>query len=601
MPTLKRKNADGNWEYIQVSGLDVSQLKDDVDSNMIALADITPHLKSMGAVLDGIVDDAPIINNYINQIPVSGNVRTIILPDTTICVSTIIINTPNVVLIGGKNTVLKKKVTAPSGEDFIQVKADDVEIKNIKFDGNNTSNGYLVNANYNISPFVQRKNIKIEGLNYISSHVNGRGVIVGYYDGVEISRCVLENTVGTPNVYSFGIAVWSDQYAMSTMMTKNIHIHHNQIKGFYHGINSWGTGTGTGGNRQRMFIENNIVEKCYQSGIYSYHSPRSIVALNTVRNCGDIGIWSDSGNDYEYDYSDATQGYGNRVFGNMIYACRVGILTEEFRYGVISSNTIFQCVDYGIGIGGGTDSSSINHNTIFENGHGIYIDKNINPNTYYIFDLELTGNIVKRNKYHGVRVGGVRKTIKINGGFITDNGTVNIGVQTPSTIYAGIWLGKDGVNNDGTNVSSARITDVEITNGYQTGSGLTESGAQGYGVYTQQSAIERLTIRSTIFGGHTTNHIYAKYITLGLTIQTSSFLTTDISNDLGGSVLYTAGNVGQLTDYKNNNGNYILDGKWNTDHLVMNGNHLWVDSGKLYIKATAPTSATDGTVVGTQV
>jgi hypothetical protein len=41
MPTLKRKNANGQWEYIQVSGLDVSQLKDEVDSNATALAEST--------------------------------------------------------------------------------------------------------------------------------------------------------------------------------------------------------------------------------------------------------------------------------------------------------------------------------------------------------------------------------------------------------------------------------------------------------------------------------------------------------------------------------------------------------------------------------
>jgi lysophospholipase L1-like esterase len=38
MPTLKRKNADGQWEYIQVSGLDVSQLKTNVDTVTSSLA-----------------------------------------------------------------------------------------------------------------------------------------------------------------------------------------------------------------------------------------------------------------------------------------------------------------------------------------------------------------------------------------------------------------------------------------------------------------------------------------------------------------------------------------------------------------------------------
>lgn len=45
-----------------------------------------------------------------------------------------------------------------------------------------------------------------------------------------------------------------------------------------------------------------------------------------------------------------------------------------------------------------------------------------------------------------------------------------------------------------------------------------------------------------------------------------------------------------------------LDGTWNGSHIAMNNCHLWVDgSGKLRIKSSnAPTSDTDGTIVGTQ-
>ena len=48
--------------------------------------------------------------------------------------------------------------------------------------------------------------------------------------------------------------------------------------------------------------------------------------------------------------------------------------------------------------------------------------------------------------------------------------------------------------------------------------------------------------------------------------------------------------------------NTIWGGAWNTSHPILGVNHLWVDtSGRLRIKSSAPTSATDGTVVGTQV
>jgi hypothetical protein len=40
---------------------------------------------------------------------------------------------------------------------------------------------------------------------------------------------------------------------------------------------------------------------------------------------------------------------------------------------------------------------------------------------------------------------------------------------------------------------------------------------------------------------------------------------------------------------------------WNGTHFKMGAYHLWIDtSGRLRIKNGAPTSETDGTVVGTQ-
>lgn len=50
------------------------------------------------------------------------------------------------------------------------------------------------------------------------------------------------------------------------------------------------------------------------------------------------------------------------------------------------------------------------------------------------------------------------------------------------------------------------------------------------------------------------------------------------------------------------NGNMkISSGAWNSGHLILGSYHLWVDStGDLRIKSSAPTSDTDGTVVGTQ-
>lgn len=63
-------------------------------------------------------------------------------------------------------------------------------------------------------------------------------------------------------------------------------------------------------------------------------------------------------------------------------------------------------------------------------------------------------------------------------------------------------------------------------------------------------------------------------------------LTDTLLNQLGGNVIV---------------GNSTTGGAWNTGHLRLGPYRLWVDStGDLRIKGSAPTSDTDGTVVGTQ-
>jgi len=48
-------------------------------------------------------------------------------------------------------------------------------------------------------------------------------------------------------------------------------------------------------------------------------------------------------------------------------------------------------------------------------------------------------------------------------------------------------------------------------------------------------------------------------------------------------------------------GQVSMSGRWNKGHLVLGGYHIWPDaSGVLRVKSSAPTSDTDGTVIGTQ-
>lgn len=65
-----------------------------------------------------------------------------------------------------------------------------------------------------------------------------------------------------------------------------------------------------------------------------------------------------------------------------------------------------------------------------------------------------------------------------------------------------------------------------------------------------------------------------------------------------------SGNASQPTQFNIDGGSFNIGGAsagtWNTTHLVMGPFHFWVEATKLYMKNGAPTSGTDGTVVGSQ-
>lgn len=76
--------------------------------------------------------------------------------------------------------------------------------------------------------------------------------------------------------------------------------------------------------------------------------------------------------------------------------------------------------------------------------------------------------------------------------------------------------------------------------------------------------------------------------------------TSTVKHRIGGDA--TAPTQFNLDDGGNLSvGSAANGGKWNTSHLMCGPNHLWFDaSGRMRTKPSAPTSDTDGTVVGTQ-
>lgn len=77
-------------------------------------------------------------------------------------------------------------------------------------------------------------------------------------------------------------------------------------------------------------------------------------------------------------------------------------------------------------------------------------------------------------------------------------------------------------------------------------------------------------------------------------------LEANIDGDL---VISKGVHDGTLTEIARitNGGNIKLDGAYNTSHFELGTSHIWIDSfGKLRIKSGAPTSDTDGIIIGTQ-
>ena len=111
------------------------------------------------------------------------------------------------------------------------------------------------------------------------------------------------------------------------------------------------------------------------------------------------------------------------------------------------------------------------------------------------------------------------------------------------------------------------------------------------------------TIAGSILEGPVSGHLV-----IGIRSNDGSdgFYIIDTGTDSSGDYINVmlAVNSGIL-QYKGNNiwheGNFCGSSAWNGSHLTMGNHHFWVDSsGRLRVKNGAPTSDSDGAVVGTQ-
>jgi hypothetical protein len=156
-----------------------------------------------------------------------------------------------------------------------------------------------------------------------------------------------------------------------------------------------------------------------------------------------------------------------------------------------------------------------------------------------------------------------------------------------------IYASSAGVTiNNATIVLTAGLNTINIdpTNGFKITNSIVGPPAHGWIIELNQGYL-------AIAGTGTNSAKYSNYTGEYLSLvngTAAAYLSADLIQISNGAKTLFAVNPG-------GSGNKLGLSEWNDCHALLGGYHLWVDgSGRLRIKNGAPTSDTDGTVVGAQ-
>ena len=119
------------------------------------------------------------------------------------------------------------------------------------------------------------------------------------------------------------------------------------------------------------------------------------------------------------------------------------------------------------------------------------------------------------------------------------------------------------------------------------------------GSLADESSYPLTSYNNYFVAGNVTNYIQNPNNQFVSIFEQTNFGSASVDNLVGGPNNFTviASDNGSNFQIQNRNG----VSSWESSHLVMGTFHVWVDSsGRLRIKDGAPSSSTDGTVVGTQ-
>lgn len=497
-------------------------------------------------------------------------------------------------------------ITRPSGSliqtsGLIQIAANNVTITG----GNLADNGVstkVINAGHVVAGVSSFKmtGLEIKNVKIVCTNGGSSAIAIGWNDRAVVENCTVENRASTQSdVLSWGIMY----HANNTLSdgSYRTQIIGNRIIGFYDGIIGYGTGP-----RYQANIRDNDVVGCKRYGIMAYHSQASRITNNRVDSCL-IGIWSDSG---------PTSGYKNDAEGNIVsgnttkYNSGYGIMTEQLIGGVVSGNTSDSNGVAGILIGGGTYGATISNNATFGNsGYGIWIERNHNPVNNYIWDLSISNNVIKLNGKHGLKIQGTQKAVNVTGNVIMDNGVS--AVDSASSEYAGIWIGKDdartGAVTDSTwdteNGTSARMVNITgnfIGDSLPPPSGAGRVGKQAYGIFLQNNGVaNRTTITNNRFYSNLKSQIKSndrQILLAGNTYEGSASISVDSTKTDFVLNYGTKKEKGYLSYQDGSSLN--MPGGYGQTHLILRGVSIWIDNdGRIRYSADTILDNRDGHLV----
>jgi len=309
-----------------------------------------------------------------------------------------------------------------------------------------------------------------------------------------------------------------------------------------------------------------------------------------------------------------------------------GVVTATSTVGIVVSDNIFRPKDYvnnnttsiystkrtGVDVGESSTDVTITGNVIYDAYYGIYLRddverltctgntiKNttdgiaavIETGTYPLSYSIISNNVINVASRTGIDVWSTRNCV-ISGNTVTS--ASNNGIRALSgnadLLISGNTIslcGYNGISN--TNTSNVRIAILNNTC-YRNGSGGTYAG-----IYSTGDA----RIISNVCHDDSSSQLQ----TYGIWHNSANTPTVDGNvcfQNLTTQINIAAGNARGINqegyDIKSVGATLVEVGSaWDSRHLLMGTYHLWVDaSGVFRIKSGAPTSDTDGTVVGTQ-